>query len=259
MSPSKFSGVTLRDGDQVRILMPGGGGYGDPLRRDRERVRRDVARGVRQRRGGARRVYGLEEEAGPMGEWKQQRDQLPEGEPGRLRRSAGTRSPAATGRADVDGVERMFCSPDARAALPRLLAPPLRSEGGQPDAAHPVLSDGRAAARPAATRRRIRAGDFLFLSGQGPYDAAGDARRRDDRRAGAPGAREPRRRRARRRRLAAGRRARRHVHQRHARTSTRWTPSTGAFFADPMPARTTIQSDLVGFDVEGDAVVWLGG
>ena len=31
------------------------------------------------------------------------------------------------------------------------------------------------------------------------------------------------------------------------------------FFADPMPARTTIQSDLVGFDVEGDAVVWLGG
>jgi 2-iminobutanoate/2-iminopropanoate deaminase len=30
------------------------------------------------------------------------------------------------------------------------------------------------------------------------------------------------------------------------------------FFTDPMPARTTIQSDLVGFDVEGDAVVHLG-
>jgi 2-iminobutanoate/2-iminopropanoate deaminase len=30
------------------------------------------------------------------------------------------------------------------------------------------------------------------------------------------------------------------------------------FFAEPRPARTTIQSDLVGFDVEGDAVVWLG-
>ena len=30
------------------------------------------------------------------------------------------------------------------------------------------------------------------------------------------------------------------------------------FFSEPMPARTTIQSDLVGFDVEGDAVVWLG-
>jgi reactive intermediate/imine deaminase len=31
------------------------------------------------------------------------------------------------------------------------------------------------------------------------------------------------------------------------------------FFSEPMPARTTIQSNLVGFDVEGDAVVWLGG
>ena len=31
-----------------------------------------------------------------------------------------------------------------------------------------------------------------------------------------------------------------------------------SFFNEPMPARTTIQSDLVGFDVEGDAVVWLG-
>jgi reactive intermediate/imine deaminase len=29
-------------------------------------------------------------------------------------------------------------------------------------------------------------------------------------------------------------------------------------FADPLPARTTIQSDLVGFDVEIDAVVWVG-
>ena len=29
------------------------------------------------------------------------------------------------------------------------------------------------------------------------------------------------------------------------------------FFSEPRPARTTIQSDLVGFDVEGDAVVAL--
>jgi 2-iminobutanoate/2-iminopropanoate deaminase len=28
--------------------------------------------------------------------------------------------------------------------------------------------------------------------------------------------------------------------------------------APPLPARTTIQTDLVGFDVEADAVVWLG-
>lgn len=30
------------------------------------------------------------------------------------------------------------------------------------------------------------------------------------------------------------------------------------FFTDPLPARTTVQSDLIGFDVEIDAVVWLG-
>jgi N-methylhydantoinase B/oxoprolinase/acetone carboxylase alpha subunit len=60
MSPSKFSGVTLRDGDQVRILMPGGGGYGDPRRRDPEAVRRDVAEGFVSAEA-ARAVYGLED------------------------------------------------------------------------------------------------------------------------------------------------------------------------------------------------------
>jgi len=45
MSPSKFSGVMLHEGDQVRIVMPGGGGYGDPATRDRDRVRRDVEEG----------------------------------------------------------------------------------------------------------------------------------------------------------------------------------------------------------------------
>ena len=30
MSPSKFSGIRLQPGDQVRLAMPGGGGYGDP-------------------------------------------------------------------------------------------------------------------------------------------------------------------------------------------------------------------------------------
>ena len=29
-------------------------------------------------------------------------------------------------------------------------------------------------------------------------------------------------------------------------------------FDEPLPARTTIQSDLIGFDVEIDAVIWLG-
>jgi enamine deaminase RidA (YjgF/YER057c/UK114 family) len=30
------------------------------------------------------------------------------------------------------------------------------------------------------------------------------------------------------------------------------------FFEEPLPARTTIQSDFPAFDVEIDAVVWLG-
>jgi N-methylhydantoinase B/oxoprolinase/acetone carboxylase alpha subunit len=59
MSPSKFSGVTLRTGDQVKILMPGGGGYGPPEQRDREKVRRDVAEGFISERA-ARESYGLE-------------------------------------------------------------------------------------------------------------------------------------------------------------------------------------------------------
>jgi N-methylhydantoinase B len=61
MSPSKFSGVTLRDGDQVRILMPGGGGYGDARQRDPEHVRRDVGEGFVSAEA-ARAVYGLEDE-----------------------------------------------------------------------------------------------------------------------------------------------------------------------------------------------------
>ena len=63
MSPSKFSGVTLRTGDQVKILMPGGGGYGDPAARDRALVRRDVDEGFVSAEA-ARTVYGLEGEDG---------------------------------------------------------------------------------------------------------------------------------------------------------------------------------------------------
>jgi N-methylhydantoinase B/oxoprolinase/acetone carboxylase alpha subunit len=59
MSPSKFSGVTLRAGDQVKILMPGGGGYGPPSRRDRALVRRDVQEGFVSEEA-ARTIYGLD-------------------------------------------------------------------------------------------------------------------------------------------------------------------------------------------------------
>ena len=45
LSPSKFSGIRLQPGDQVRLAMPGGGGYGDPQRRERASVARDLAEG----------------------------------------------------------------------------------------------------------------------------------------------------------------------------------------------------------------------
>lgn len=44
-SPSKFTNVELREGDEVLIDSPGGGGYGDPHRRDRALVAADVRQG----------------------------------------------------------------------------------------------------------------------------------------------------------------------------------------------------------------------
>jgi N-methylhydantoinase B/oxoprolinase/acetone carboxylase alpha subunit len=60
MSPSKFSGIRLRAGDQVKLVMPGGGGYGDPQRRDRAQVARDIEEGF-VTRGRARVDYGFDE------------------------------------------------------------------------------------------------------------------------------------------------------------------------------------------------------
>ncbi|SDB20505.1 hydantoinase B/oxoprolinase family protein [Bauldia litoralis] len=45
VSPSKFAHVTIRDGDRVHVAMSGGGGWGDPARRDPEAVAHDVAEG----------------------------------------------------------------------------------------------------------------------------------------------------------------------------------------------------------------------
>jgi N-methylhydantoinase B len=42
---SKMVGIHLQRGQKVRLETPGGGGYGDPLERDPELVRRDVSRG----------------------------------------------------------------------------------------------------------------------------------------------------------------------------------------------------------------------
>ena len=58
MSPSKFSNILLRRGDQVRIVAPGGGGWGDPLARSADRVVADVAEGLVTPEA-ALRDYGL--------------------------------------------------------------------------------------------------------------------------------------------------------------------------------------------------------
>lgn len=42
---SKEQDIPLKAGDRVRVGTPGGGGYGDPLKRDRDLVRRDVELG----------------------------------------------------------------------------------------------------------------------------------------------------------------------------------------------------------------------
>jgi N-methylhydantoinase B len=42
---SKDQDIELAPGDLIRVSTPGGGGYGDPVRRDPRKVARDVARG----------------------------------------------------------------------------------------------------------------------------------------------------------------------------------------------------------------------
>ena len=56
-SPSKFSGITLHPGDQVKIQMPGGGGYGPVKSRDQNLIERDLDNGFITLEG-ARRSYG---------------------------------------------------------------------------------------------------------------------------------------------------------------------------------------------------------
>lgn len=55
---SKASAVALADGDLVAQLTAGGGGWGDPLERDPELVRRDVQLGYVSREA-AERIYGV--------------------------------------------------------------------------------------------------------------------------------------------------------------------------------------------------------
>jgi N-methylhydantoinase B len=42
---SKITGVTLKQGQRLRLETPGGGGWGDPAKRSSEASQRDVVRG----------------------------------------------------------------------------------------------------------------------------------------------------------------------------------------------------------------------
>ena len=57
-SPSKFSGITLRPGAQIKLVMPGGGGYGIATERDRKLIERDIENGFVSPEQAAR-TYGF--------------------------------------------------------------------------------------------------------------------------------------------------------------------------------------------------------
>ncbi len=56
VSSSKFSNVTFRNGDRVRITVPGGGGFGLPMERDRKAIAADILDGYITKEA-ARRDY----------------------------------------------------------------------------------------------------------------------------------------------------------------------------------------------------------
>jgi N-methylhydantoinase B len=57
-SSSKYSNITLRPGDRIHLIAPGGGGWGDPRERDRAMVQEDLAEGYISARS-AEEDYGL--------------------------------------------------------------------------------------------------------------------------------------------------------------------------------------------------------
>jgi len=114
------------------------------------------------------------------------------------------------------------------------------------------------APRPAgAYSQAIRVGDLLFLAGQGPFDRGGqfvggsvaDQTRQALANLDAVA------------RAAGGsltRAVRVGVYLSSLEDFAEMNTTYLEFFEEPLPARTTTQSQLSGFDVEIDAVVWLG-
>jgi reactive intermediate/imine deaminase len=119
----------------------------------------------------------------------------------------------------------------------------------------PIFTDG-APPPSGGYSQAIRAGDSLFLAGQGPFDAAGQRvgstiaeqvrqvlENLDEVARAAGGSLQSA--------FCVG------MYISEMRHFEEMDAAYRRFFHAPMPARTTTQSALVDFDVEGDAVVWL--
>lgn len=59
-SSSRYSNVAIREGDRVTLVMPGGGGYGDPANRSTEAIADDVRNGYVSA-AAAKKYYSHEE------------------------------------------------------------------------------------------------------------------------------------------------------------------------------------------------------
>jgi 2-iminobutanoate/2-iminopropanoate deaminase len=114
------------------------------------------------------------------------------------------------------------------------------------------------AAQPGGTYSQgIVAGGFLFVSGQGPFDAAGaqvEGSFEDQATAVLANIQAIAQ--------AAGTDLRNAVkigaYLRDLDDFPAWDAVCAQTFTRPFPTRTTVESALVGFDVEVDAIIWLG-
>lgn len=120
----------------------------------------------------------------------------------------------------------------------------------------PVQTE-RAPAPSGAYSQAVRAGQFLFLSGQGPFDA-------DGRRVGESVGDQVRQTLVNLDNVAraAGATIQDAVRIVGYLSSLEWFEEYDMayrdVFTEPFPSRSTIQSTLTGMDVEMDAVIWLG-
>ena len=119
------------------------------------------------------------------------------------------------------------------------------------------IETGGAPAPSGAYSQAIVAGDFMFLSGQGPFDPEGnlvgesfaDQARQTFANLAAVAAAEGRT-------LADAVRV--GVYLSDMDTFAEMNAIYGQMFPEPLPARTTIHSQLPGFRIEVDAVLYLG-